>query len=225
MNGLRKFKALDPNRHNPAIGSCYGQEPSLRPLLIVGMSHYGGEDVRSAEFTHNIVNAVIEGKRISYFTKIARLFRDTKGRLYCPHDFYSRVAFYNFLPDEFKVRQHVKKDQWLNPDAQEFFFRVVDYVKPQRVLITGEKLWRAIPSCLRGMRRVRDDGTGLFVKFGGAEPECCWYAVKGAEDCLVGAITHPSTRKFNKDYAKISKWVQKFMTWNKRVPPNASGAI
>ena len=29
MTGLRKFKALDPNRHNAAIGSCYGKEPSI----------------------------------------------------------------------------------------------------------------------------------------------------------------------------------------------------
>src|SRR5208282_2137398 len=113
MNELRKFKALDPNRHNPAIGSCYGTEPSIGRLLIVGMSHYGGDYVKWAQFTHDIVNEVIEGeRRIPYFTKIARLFRDTKGRPYPPQDFYSRVAFYNFLPDEFKVRQHVEKDQW-----------------------------------------------------------------------------------------------------------------
>ncbi len=228
MNGLSKFKALDPNRHNPAIGSCYGKEPSLGRLLIVGMSHYGGEYVTSPEFTHDIVNAVINSeRRISYFTKIARLFRDTQERPYSPHDFYSRVAFYNFLPDEFKVRQRVEKGQWLNWDAQKFFFRVMDYVKPQRVLITGENLWRSIPSRLPGAygtRRVRDDGSDLLVLFGGDDRECCWYSVKGAEDCLVGAITHPSTPKFNQNQAIISKWVQEFITWNKRVPPTTSSA-
>jgi hypothetical protein len=36
MTGLRKFKALDPNRHNPAIGTSYGKEASIGRLLIVG---------------------------------------------------------------------------------------------------------------------------------------------------------------------------------------------
>jgi hypothetical protein len=188
------------------------------------MSHYGGEYVKSAEFTHDIVGKVIKGKKIAYFTKVAGLFCDTNGDPYSPRDFYSCVAFYNFLSDEFKVRQHVDEDQWLNRDAQKFFFRVMDYVKPRRVLITGEKLWRAIPSCLpgaHGTRRVRDDGSDLFVLFGGDERECCWYRVKGAEDCLVGAITHPSTRKFNKNHSEICTWVQQFMTWEKRVGPRS----
>lgn len=222
MNGLRKFKALDPNRHNPAIGNSFGREPSIGRLLIVGMSHYGGHYVKWAQFTHDIVNEVIKGeRRIPYFTKIARLFCDSKGRPYSPQDFYPRVAFYNFLPGEFKVRQHVEEDQWLSPDAQKFFFRVVDYIKPRRVLITGEKLWRTIPSRLpgaHGTRRVRDDGSDLFVLFGGDDRECCWYSVEAADDCLVGAITHPSTPKFNQNREDITDWIQEFMTWNKRVP-------
>jgi hypothetical protein len=79
------------------------------------------------------------------------------------------VALYNFLQDVFRVRKRVEKDQWLNRDAQKFFFRVVDWVKPQRVLITGENLWRALPSGIpgaHGARRVREDGTGLHVHSG-----------------------------------------------------------
>jgi len=228
MKGLRKFKALDRTRHNPAIGSCYGKEAPLNRLLIVGMSHYGGKYVTSPDFTYHIVEAVIKGeRRIPYFTKIARLFRDSDERPYSPQSFYPCVAFYNFLPDEFRIRQHVQEDQWLNPDAQKFFFRVLDYVQPKRVLITGEKLWRALPSCLPGRnrgRRVREDGTGLFVPFGGDDRECCWYAVKGSADCLVGAITHPSTRKFNQHRDEIRRWIQRFMTWTSRVPPTVPGA-
>jgi hypothetical protein len=228
MNGLRKFKALDPNRHNPAIGSCYGKEPSLGRLLIVGMSHYGGEHVRLAKFTHDIVGEVINcERRISYFTKVAGLFHDADGLPYTARDFYPLVAFYNYLPDVFRVQQRVEKEQWRNPDAQQFFFRVVDYVKPQRVLITGENLWRALPSRLpgqHGTKRVNDDGSGLFVPFGGDDRECCWYSVEGGEDCLIGAITHPSTRKFNQNRAEICRWIQRFMTWTTRVPPTVPGA-
>jgi hypothetical protein len=224
MIGLREFKVLDPTRHNPAIGIGYGTEPSIGRLLIVGMSHYGGEYVRWARFTHDIVTEVIRGeRRIPYFTKVAGLFCDAKGRSYSPGDFYPLVAFYNFLPDEFTVRQRVEQEQWLNPDAQRFFFRVVDYVKPQRVLITGEQLWRALPSRIpepQGTRRVCEDGTDLYVPFGGDDRECCWYSVEGAEDCLIGAISHPSTRKFNQNRTEIGDWIRQFMTWSKRIPAN-----
>ena len=93
----------------------------------MGLSHYGSEsEVKGAEFTQKVVGTVIDGKRIPYFTKIATLFCDSRGRQYSPPEFYSRVAFCNFLPDVFRVRQRVDEKQLLNPDAQKFFFRVVD---------------------------------------------------------------------------------------------------
>lgn len=127
MVGLREFKAIDPARHNPAVGSLYGKG-TLGRLLIVGMSHYGEESyVKWAEFTHAVVTEVVTGeRRIPYFTKITRLFLDPEGRPYSPRDFFPLVAFYTFLPDVFKFRQSVAKEQWLNPEAQRFFFRVVD---------------------------------------------------------------------------------------------------
>lgn len=214
---------LDSTRHNPAVGSLYGCKP-LGRLLIVGMSHYGSEaEVKGAGFTQEVLGAVIGGKRISYFTKLAALFSDPEGRKYCPPEFYPRVAFYNFLPDVFRVRERVDEKQLLNPDAQKFFFRVVDYLKPERVLITGERLWRALPSCTpgaNGTRRVREDGTLLDVQFGGDDAECCWYSVEGAKDCLVGAITHPSAKKFNEYRAEIGNWIPRFMKWTRRIPAN-----
>jgi hypothetical protein len=222
MTGLRKFKALDHSRHNPAVGTFYGKEASIGRLLIVGMSHYGGEYVKHEGFTQAILSEVIEReRRIPYFTKVAGLFRDPKRHPYSPEDFYPLVAFYNFLPEVYTVGQRVDEKQWLNRDTQRFFFRVVDSLKPQRILITGEQLWRVLPSRIpgpEGKRRVCEDGTGLDVQFGGIEAECCWYRVEGAEDCLVGAITHPSTRKFNQNRGDISNWIQKFMKWTKRVP-------
>jgi hypothetical protein len=156
----------------------------------------------------------------AYFTKIATLFCDSGERQYSPPEFYSSVAFYNFLPDVFRVRQRVEKNQLLNPDAQRFFFRVVDYVKPERILITGERLWRALPSCIpgaNGTRRVCEDGTRLDVQFGGDDPECCWYSVEGAKDCLVGAITHPSAKKFSGNRAAIREPLRRCVILQRRL--------
>lgn len=219
MTGLQELRIFDDKRHNPAIGKCFG-ETSLGRLLIVGMSHYGeAHDVRSPRFTHMIVGEVIEGKRrVPYFTKIARLFNDNHGEPYSPAEFYSAIAFYNFMPDVFKKREHVMESQLLNPDAQRFLFKVVDALRPNRVLVTGEKLWRALPSKdLDDAGRSRDSGelTGPDVQFGGDDKQCCWYRVKGAECCLVGAITHPSTAKFNRNRSEIAEWVGTFMACEK----------
>lgn len=220
MTGLRKFKVLDHRRHNPAVGILYESGSPLGRLLIVGMSHYGGDHVKRPQFTHDLLTEVIAGKRrIPYFTKIAGLFRDSNGRPYSPTDFYSSVAFYNFMPGVFKVRQAPTKGQWLDSKTQEFFFRVVDELKPERILVTGEQLWRALPSRLPGsdgVKRVCEDGTGLDVQFAGKDAECCWYTVNGAADCMVGAITHPSTRKFTKNRKDIGDWLRQFMTWTTR---------
>jgi hypothetical protein len=213
MTGLRTLTSLDPNRHNPAVGIYYGRESLIGRVLIVGMLHYGGAYVRSASFTHDIIGELIKSeRRIPYFTKVAGLFRNGEERPYAPQDFYSRVALYNFSPDEFVVRQRVKRDQWLNADAQRFFLRVLDHVKPKRVLITGEQLRRALPPRLPGAlgkKRVREDGPGLYVPFRG-------------EDREVGAITHPSTKKFNQNRSAIARSIQQFMTLDKRVPSTAS---
>jgi hypothetical protein len=227
MTGLQKLKIFDEKRHNPAVGYSYGRTP-LGRFLVVGMSHYGDEcDVRWPGFTHMIVSEVIEGKRkISYFTKIASLFTDDDGEPYTPAKFYSAIAFYNFLPDVFEKREKVDDSQWLNSDAQRFFFRVVDALKPERVLVTGEKLWRTLPSKDlddSGMSRDSGDLTGPDVLFGGDDRQCCWYRVKGADCCLVGAISHPSTAKFNRNRNEIVEWVRKFMACKKGVP--AHGAV
>jgi hypothetical protein len=215
MTGLQKLKIFDDKRHNPAVGNSFGKTP-LGRFLLVGMSHYGDErNVSWPGFTHMIVSQVIEGKRrIPYFTKIACLFNDDGGKPYSPAKFYSAVAFYNFLPNVFKKREQVTKGQWLNRDAQRFFFRILDEFRPERVLVTGEKLWSVLPSKdldRGGMSRDTGDLTGPDVLFSCEDPKCCWYRVGGSERCLIGAITHPSTAKFNSNRARIARWVAEFM--------------
>lgn len=226
MTGLQELKILDQSRHNPAVGISYGNT-SLGCLLVVGMSHYGDSDeVQRADFTWKVVNAVIGGKKIAYFTKIATLFRRPGGGRWTPEEFYSSIAFYNYLPEVYEVREPVSGNRWSDERLWRFFFAVIDQLKPDRVLVTGEKLWRGLAS--RDPDRSyesRDTGdeTGPKVAFGGEDPKCCWYRVKGGGFCLVGAITHPSTAKFNKSRGNIAEWVGRFMACKKGV--SAHGAI
>jgi hypothetical protein len=218
MIGLRPLKVLDHTRHNPAVGISYGKT-SLGCLLIVGMSHYGDRDeVQQPDFTWRVVNSVIHGKKIAYFTKIASLFRrDGRGK-WTPEEFYSASAFYNYLPEVYTVREPVSDGRWRDEHLWRFFFATIDQLKPDRVLVTGEKLWRGLASLDPDRSyESRDTGaeSGIEVPFGGEDPKCCWYRVKGAGCCLVGAITHPSAGKFNGARDGAAEWVSKFMACGK----------
>jgi hypothetical protein len=216
MTGLREFKALDNKRHNPAVGIEFGQTV-LGKLLIVGLSHYGNEDeLRQPDFTHNLVEKVIKGElKIRYFTKIAKLFRNEVGKPYSPAEFYSRIAFYNYLPYPFGGPKEPYEDQLANEVKRGFFFKVLDYYKPDRVLVTGERLWRRFVSKRHDhsvLPEIRCTDLHLLFKCEGDEV-CCLYPRRDGGTTLVGAITHPSTAKFNQSQnrTEIVKWIDKFM--------------
>jgi hypothetical protein len=224
--GLQELKILDQSRHNPAVGISYETTP-LGRLLVVGMSHYGDSDeVQRPDFTWKVVNAVIGGKKMAYFTKIANLFRRPGGGRWTPEEFYSSIAFYNYLPEVYRVREPVSGNRWSDERASSFFFAAIDQLKPDQVLVTGEELWRRLAS--RDPDRPsesRDSGdeTGPEVPFFCREdPKCRWYRVEGADCCLVGAITHPSTAKFNKTRGMTVEWVRKFMACKKGAAANGA---
>ena len=217
MTGLQKLRIFDDKRHNPAVGSCYGRT-LLGRLLVVGMSHYGDEgDVRWPGFTHMIVGEVIEGKRkIPYFTKIASLFRSDSGDSFLVPEFYSAIAFYNFLPDHFvRPRQMTTQEQCKHPETQRFLFKVIDLLTPDHMIVTGENLWRLLPAYHPDdseISRVSDDSSNLDIPFESKETECFWYRRADGGYCLVGAITHPSSwRKFSEKREEIGEWTAKFI--------------
>lgn len=214
MIGLREFRALDNKRHNPAVGIEYGQT-ALGKLLIVGLSHYGNEDeLRQPNFTHNIVEKVIKGElKIRYFTKIAKLFRNEMGKPYSPTEFYSAIVFYNYLPDVFNRPNESYEKQLTNEAKIGFFFKVLDYYKPERVLVTGVRLWSCFVSKRNNNFALQYiENTKPRLPFECADDQfCCLYPRKDGGKTLVGAITHPSTAEFNKNRTKIVKWIGKFM--------------
>jgi hypothetical protein len=217
MKGLRELNILDDKRHNPAIGVLYGQTP-LGRTLIVGLSHYGSEEeLRQPDFTHNLVEKIINGEwKIPYFTKIAKLFRDDSGEDYSVADFFSAVAFYNYLSDQFaKPRQITSQEQCKRPETQRFLFKVIDALRPDHLIVTGENLWRLLPAYHPGdaeLSRVSDDSSNLDIPFESEERECFWYRRADGGYCLVGAITHPSSwLKFNLKRKEIGEWTTKFV--------------
>jgi len=215
--GLRRFKALDEKRHNPAVGRLYGKT-LLGKTLIVGLSHYGNEEeLRQPQFTHDLIESVIGGQlKIRYFAKLAKLFRNDNGDIFCVKDFYQAVAFYNFLPDHFaRPRQATTQAQCKHAETQRFLFKAIDRLRPNHLIVTSENLWRLLPAFHPDddkTSRVSDDPSNLHIPFNSAETECFWYRRKDGGYCLVGAITHPSAAKFNKVRGRIAKWAAQFIT-------------
>jgi len=198
MNGLRDFKELDPDRHNPAVGINFGNS-NLGKLLIVGESHYSEDAdlIRQPKFTHNPIEMIIQGEeRIPYFTKVAGLFPNPDGEFYSPAKFYPRVAFYNYLPDSFaKARERFKTDLYRASLAVEFFYKVLNEIKPTHVLVTGGTLWRYLPS-----DPEPKPATNLRLLLNSEFDECekhAWLYPTGGDDyALVAGIYHPSSHSF-----------------------------
>ena len=211
MTGLRELNVLDNKRHNPAIGINYGKT-ELGRLLIVGLSHYdpdSPENVRRSTFTQEIIQGVIDGKRhIAYFTKIAELFHKQNGVRYSPAEFYSSVGFYNFLQDPFAGPKE-KTPDGLFKKAEPFFRTVLERHTPDRVLMTGKRLWQMRGDSLNALK----PGTNCPLPQMGLQKEeekRAWkHRTTGQDHALVAGIYHPSSPKFQTLLAKT--WIPTFM--------------
>jgi len=225
MIGLRELVVFDPTRSNPAVRISYGQA-NFGKLLVIGESHYGGEEWARPDATHNRIKAVLNGKNAAYFTKIAHIFQaETR-------EFYSRIAFYNFIAAPLdRARQRISIDDFKLDADQRFLFSMVENLLPDRILVTSERLWRVLPArhpdAAEGLWRVSDDSSDLFVPFTSPDEseeekrkskECFWYRRADGGQCLVGAITHPSAGKFNGARNEIAEWVRRFMTYKEGGP-------
>jgi len=214
MTKLQELEPLDPKRHNPFVGPRFGQSQFGR-LLIVGLSHYGDEkETQEPNFTQKIINEVIAGRSISYFTKIAHLFRNSDGNPFSPAEFYPLVAFYNFLPDHFSYpKQPPTHEQYHAPETQQFFRKVLKELKPDRVLITGKRLWQILPS--RNPPFEPKPAYDLKAPLTGSlhpdQKHAWWHVTDDGEYALVAPIYHPSSPAFNANKAEAEKWIPLFL--------------
>lgn len=222
MEGLRELVCLDPTRSNPAVGILYGRN-QWGKLLIIGESHYGGESWAQPDATHNRIQALIDGRRCTYFTKLAHLFDKEVA------EFYSRVAFYNFKSLSLDCPgQRVSPEGFKGDADQRYLFRVIDELLPDYVVVTSVRLWHVLPTqhpdAPENVWRVTDDCSDLFVSFARPEEseeekrrskECFWYRRADGDCCLVGAIPHPRSAKFNKG---LARWMKGFIARGKTKP-------
>ena len=201
-------------------GHHYSKSILGQRLLIVGESHYTktpGADISrtQAGITLDVVQQVIEGRRIPFFSKVASSFSQE------PAEFFQRVAFYNYMQEVLDgPRQPLREAQRVRDNDQALFFKTLQKLRPDRVLVLGKTNWRYLPNKFPGDKDSLCSESNLRLKLPGKlhrdEQFAYWYRTGRSHWALVGAITHPARPGFRaKDW---QSWIKKFMAFEGEPP-------
>jgi hypothetical protein len=122
--------------------------------------------------------------------------------------------------------QSISREGFKDEVDQRFLFNVIDELRPDRIVVTSERLWSVLPNrhpdAPEGTFRVSDDSTDLFVPFTPEleselekrrTKECFWYRRADGGFCLVGAVSHPRSSKFRRE--KSTAWIKSFLSIKK----------
>lgn len=174
------MKKIDEN--NVKIKPWIGQEYIKgEGLLILGESHYEEKiHCRDEEYTIDSIKEVIKGKRVGFFTKIAKtvlgqtddLSMDEIGK------FWNQVIYYNFIQEFLnEPREAPQPKSWEN--GVEPFNSVIKKYAPRRVLLLGKQL---------------TDQLSLLSLIQGSDEK---YSICGAKGINAISIYHPSWGGFS----------------------------
>jgi hypothetical protein len=158
-------------------------------IAIVGYSHHlKGGDVDCKSLTRDVVRDVIKGKKkLSFFTSIQNYFGYNN-----PKDFWTRVLFFNFLPDCIgdSDNKYGKGSDEQHRLAQDRVRRILSKERPNKVFVFTTKGWQKFPNTIEN---VGDQPcTPLFP--GSPEPSWGIYEM-GSHRVLVCGFRHPQYAK------------------------------
>lgn len=178
-------------RFAPWIGTEYRRGvPPGRHLLIIGESHYSGqerdlaEDRRNRNLTRDVICRQWNGETYSYFTKLSEAVSGKPCREGpVKQVFWNTVAFYNFIQDIVSVGARVAPTEEHRQEALKVLPKIIDRLEPNCVLATGKRLWEGLPeSWLPGPK----------IGFEGQEWDTCEYHPSNANPLRATYIHHPS---------------------------------
>jgi hypothetical protein len=177
----------------PWIGDSF-DEQSHR-LLVLGESHYDSEWKDSADYTQRLVQ---DRCRVRFLTRIARVVawgEPTDGT----DAVWRRIAFYNYIQslvgDDARIPPSER--QW--DAAREPFLRVVEKLRPSRVMVLGispGRLWD----------HVKENGCAGAEVVVGNESRRVFFVRCGETDVPMLPIAHPSSGRFL--YSRWGPWAK-----------------
>lgn len=159
-------------------------------LLVLGESHYSEhpeEDARGS-LTQEIIKDFRDDKRSdAYFRRVQALVAGAGGSDSEDRQLWNQIAFCNYIR-EFAGTHHddrPKPELW--EEARKPFLRLLDELKPDRVLVTGVEVWNDLDKALSGLwlstKSPMDDG--LFI----------WSSVRTGTQIRATWTNHPSWRR------------------------------
>lgn len=167
----------------PWVGDTYSIN-SVR-LLVVGESHYAGEDLPPENITCDVVNGyAITPDQNNFFRPITELLRSGTAlglsSSSSPSEVWHRVAFVNFVVAICEVAKTRPTDAAFRESLEPFRSRV-EILKPTHIAFFSIASWKQIP-----------DDEGSYV----ASEKCDifeWkYSAGGRESATCGRFPHPS---------------------------------
>ena len=148
--------------HYPWIGSGYASAP--KRVLIMGHSHYAKDgkefsqeeydrNISDKEYTRGIISCAIEKGGWNFHKNLQKtfLYEDIKA-----HDFWSKVASYNFIQEPMK-EVIANASQSCNEIAWKCFADVVQIIKPDICIFVGLKYDK-------GMNALDGENIKHFIK-------------------------------------------------------------
>lgn len=141
-NKLMNVKLLPAIGKNYANGGIFG----LR-IMVLGESHYSSDDNDQYITQRVLYQYLNQENREKWMKTFLKFERSLVGRKTSPddsHEIWNSVVFYNYLqvlmsgPREAGTIQQYK-------DASRAFFEVLEYCKPDVLIVWGKRLWRHLP--------------------------------------------------------------------------------
>jgi len=141
----RSAKNMKTVKFLPWIGDQYTSGLDGVKTLVLGESHYQwdcGTDINNwRSITQELVQEQIEGHYTkAFWTKIAISFIGHKPTLEEKRAFWSSIAFYNYVQESAGDGPRIAPPAGSWASSQEAFIEVLNYLKPEFILILGDRL-------------------------------------------------------------------------------------
>lgn len=187
----------------PFVGENYEKGINGKKILILGESHYWGEEIYEnayedlkkgeyLDFTDDVISAYIayqKGERehspwMNSFTKFTKEFYNWEEGKIDLVAFWQSVAFYNYVQFPITaVRTSPTQEEF--QQSEKAFYEVLEKYQPDVIIAWSWRLWGNMPSTGRfGEPSSVNKGKGIY-----------YYEVGGKEYPII-AVAHPSAPTF-----------------------------
>lgn len=168
----------------PWVGSQYGQS-NLGRLLVLGESHYGGDEPSpnwTIECIQNFASGIWNHR---FWTNIGQVITGQKHWEIDRLGFWNSIAFYNYVQEVAAPGPRQSPTEEMFERGARPFSHVISTLQPTHVIALGYRLWCRMPAFSIDRAPLRA---------GNRESDCGLYAsIDRRHNSLAMRIQHPSS--------------------------------